>query len=122
MSPAAVATALPLEDAPVHRCGASGLTGSAWGQRCSANAASVICSVPSSTAPAASSRAITVASVEGTRAACSGIPPDVTTPATSASSFTATGMPCSTPRSTPRARSASAASAARTARSAVTTA
>ncbi|GGU94131.1 hypothetical protein GCM10010498_61850 [Streptomyces cavourensis] len=72
--------------------------------------------LPSTTAPAALSRATCTASSAGTWSRCSGIPQVVGSPAMSYDSLTVTGMP-SSGRSSPRARARSVARAASRARS-----
>ena len=61
-SPAAGAMPEPEEETPVHRSARQGLTGSGMSGWCSIVAPSVMCSLPSSTAPAWSRRVTTVAS------------------------------------------------------------
>ena len=94
-SPAAVATPEPLDDAPAQRWASHGLTGiSNWGLY-PAMAPSVRLSLPSSTAPAASSLATTVASNSGTWSRKTAVPPMVGTPLVKHRSLTAMGMPWS---------------------------
>ena len=61
-SPAAVATPEPLEEIPVHAAASQGFTGGVTSGWWAAKAPSVIASLPSTTAPAASSRSTTHAS------------------------------------------------------------
>ena len=72
--PAAVATPEPLDDAPDQWSACQGFTGGRMSGWWSANAPSVICSLPSSTAPASRRRETTVPSKLGTKSRCIGMP------------------------------------------------
>ncbi len=94
--PAATAAADPPDEPPVIRSGARGLrqAGVTIPQ-----ASSCVRAVPSTTAPAERHRATTVASRSGRWWPRPGVPSPIATPATSITSLTTTGMPCSGPRS-----------------------
>ena len=77
-------------------------------------------SLPTTMAPAASSRVTTSASSSGTRSANTALEAVVSTPAVSMLSLSAIGMPCSGPRHCPPASSAPSAAARSRARSPVT--
>ena len=77
---------------------------------------------PTITAPAARSRRTSSASTSGTRPARASEPWSPMAPATSNSSLTATGTPCSGPRDSPRRNSAVRSAASAVARSTVTSA
>ena len=119
-SPAATATALPPEDAPGQRPASHGLRGVLPGGRYSPKTPSDRRSVPSSTAPAASRRRITVAVWVAMARERIGMPAVLATPAMSKRSFTAIGTPCIGPSRMPLASASSARRAMSSARSAVT--
>ena len=116
--PAATAAAGPLEEPP-------GVCPSAWGLRVgggrSKKANSVVCTLPTTTAPAARRAATIQASAPaGGASARVGLPAQVGSPATSITSLIATGMPCSRPRQRPASASASQAAASTRAEASVT--
>jgi hypothetical protein len=124
--PAATAAAGPPDEPPGERVRSHGLlvrpnTGLSV---CASAAHAGVFVFPSTTAPAARSRATAVASRCGTWPASSGAPQVVRSDAVSMLSLMVTGRPCSGPRSSPRAAASSAAAASARARSAssVTTA
>ena len=84
------------------------------------NANSCRFSFPGITAPASCSLRYTVASASGTRSRRKPDPPVVAIPAVSTKSFSATGIPCSGPRSRPSRSAASASAACSRAKSPVT--
>lgn len=81
---------------------------------------SLIACLPSSTAPARSSRSTMGELSAGTYSASSREPPVIRTPSQAIRSFSPSGTPCSGPRERPRASSASAARGCSSARSLVT--
>ena len=120
-SPAATAAPEPLLEPPGMWSGFHGLrAGSKRLVGGPPRANSCIASLPSSTVPAAFSRATTVASCDGTRCSSTFDCAVVRTPAVSYRSFRAMGMPCSGPRYSPATMAASAARASATAESAST--
>jgi hypothetical protein len=119
---AAVATPDPLDDEPVHAAASHGLRGGTTCGWCAENAASVICSLPSSTAPASRSRRTTVPSTSGTKSANTVVPAAVGTPRVQHRSLTATGTPASGPTGSPRASRASTSAACASASSGVASA
>jgi hypothetical protein len=105
---AAVTPPAPLLAPPVHRSRSQGFRAgsNAWDKRVVPNA--VILRLPRSTAPAAFSLAITVASSAGTPSLNMGGPQVVRMPAVLSWALTATGTPGQGPRYAPRARTNSA--------------
>ena len=97
-SPAAVATPEPEDEAPDQCAGCHGLSGGWMAGWWSANAPSVICSLPSETAPATRSRSTTVASMSGCQSLRMLVPQAVVTPLVKHRSLTAIGTPWRGPR------------------------
>ncbi len=107
-SPAAVATPDPLDEEPTQWSACQGFCGTGSDGWCTENAPSVMCSLPSITAPASNSLRTTVASSSGTLSFRIALPQVVRTPAVLHRSLMPMGMPCIGPRNSPRSISASA--------------
>ena len=108
--PAASAAAEPPLEAPEMRVVSQGFIDSPptllWERGHMANSGMLV--LPTITAPAARSRAATAPSAAGTKSSKRRDPPVERMPAVHASSFRATGRPCSAPRGSPAATAASA--------------